>query len=242
MMRVIMASEPANSASQDGPYPGDDPARLAEIGHQVRRRLAAVKGIAQVPNDGAEIYKADRFLTGPDCRQIIKAINANAVPSTLYSLDKQAMRTSNTHHFEAGNPHTSELERYICDVSGLDILHAEPMQGQRYQKGQEYRHHHDFFHTGERYWAKEAHLGGQRTWTAMLTLNEPREGGETDFPHLGLRLAPKAGRLLLWNNMLPDGRPNMKTLHAGMPVLRGIKHIVTLWFRQDPWRLLNKYP
>ena len=74
----------------------------------------------------------------------------------------------------------------------------------------------------------------------MLTLNEPREGGETDFPKLGLCLKPRQGRLLLWNNMLPDGRPNPNTLHAGLPVERGIKHIVTMWFRQEPWRLLNQ--
>ena len=31
------------------------------------------------------------------------------------------------------------------------------------------------------------------------------------------------------------GRPNMKTIHAGMPVKRGIKHVITKWFRQEVW-------
>jgi prolyl 4-hydroxylase len=44
----------------------------------------------------------------------------------------------------------------------------------------------------------------------------------------------------MWNNMDRNGQPNMKTLPAAMPVLRGIKHVVTVWFRQDPWRLLNR--
>ncbi len=190
-------------------------------------------------SDLADLYVAEKFLTGPDCKRIVQAINQLAVPSTLYEGGEPGYRTSHTHHFGKDDPLTRDLEHYICQVSGLDILHAERMQGQRYQKGQQYKHHHDFFHTGQRYWDDEARRGGQRTWTAMLALNEPREGGETDFPHLGFRFTPRAGRLLMWNNMDRHGRPNMKTLHAGMPVLRGIKHVVTLWFREGPWRLLN---
>lgn len=228
--------------SDPGFDPACDPQKLALIGQQVRHALSSVPGVERVPTDDAEVYVIDRFLTGPDCREIIKAINSHAVPSTLYKgTGGKEMRNSYTHHFEPGNPHTSELERYICDIAGLDILHAEQMQGQRYQKGQQYRHHHDFFHVGQGYWQQERLNGGQRTWTAMLALNEPREGGETDFPHIEQRFAPRPGRLILWNNMTPDGRPNMKTLHAGMPVTRGIKHIVTLWFRQEPWRLIHNF-
>ncbi|MBH5321008.1 prolyl hydroxylase family protein [Aurantiacibacter sediminis] len=236
-----MGNEASLVSSKTSKGSDSDREKLAAIGHQVRNSLAQVKEAVRLPTRLAEVYQIDRFLTGPDCKHIVREINANAVPSTLAGENEVTIRTSNTHHFEPGNPHTSELERYICEIAGLDILHAERMQGQRYQKGQQYTHHFDFFHTGERYWQHEATHGGQRTWTAMLTLNQPREGGETDFPHLDLRIRPEPGRLLLWNNMLPDGRPNMKTLHAGMPVTRGIKHIVTLWFRENPWRLINGY-
>lgn len=217
-----------------------DPAKLAAIGASVCNRLAGLKGIQRIATDHADVFVAERFLTKLDCKLIVQAINRLAVPSTLYDgKEKTGFRTSHTHHFERNDPLTRDLEDYICTVTGLDILNAEQMQGQRYQKGQEYRHHHDFFHVGEGYWNSEADRGGQRTWTAMLTLNEPKEGGETDFPHLGFRFQPRAGRLLMWNNMDRSGRPNMKTLHAGMPVIRGIKHVVTLWFRENPWRILN---
>lgn len=234
-----MSEQAAQHAVDTAPAPAN-PAALARIGHLVRERLEKVPGFERVETDLADMYVAEKFLTGPDCKRIIQAINTHAVPSGLYTGTQVAgFRTSYTHHFEPNDPLTRDLEHYICEVSGLDILHAERMQGQRYQKGQEFRHHHDFFHVGERYWAQEANRGGQRTWTAMLALNEPKEGGETDFPHLGFRFRPKTGRLLMWNNMDRSGQPNMKTLHAAMPVLRGIKHVVTVWFRQDPWRLLN---
>jgi len=41
--------------------------------------------------------------------------------------------------------------------------------------------------------------------------------------------------LLMWNNMRPDGSPNLLTVHEGMPVVRGKKYIVTKWFREANW-------
>ena len=43
--------------------------------------------------------------------------------------------------------------------------------------------------------------GGQRTWTAMVFLNVPGDGGETCFPGVGVKVTPRLGNLLIWNNM-----------------------------------------
>ena len=42
--------------------------------------------------------------------------------------------------------------------------------------------------------------------------------------------------LLIWNNMDLDGKPNRNTLHAGSPVIKGTKYIITKWFRLNKWR------
>ena len=44
-----------------------------------------------------------------------------------------------------------------------------------------------------------------------------------------------AGKLLAWNNLRADGRPNVNTLHHGMKVRAGTKYVVTKWFREKPW-------
>src|SRR3546814_1859419 len=75
--------------------------------------------------------------------------------------------------------------------------------------------------------------GGQRTWTAMIYLNDVAEGGATWFPTAGIRVAPKRGLLLAWNNMKPDGTPNEMTLHEGMPVEKGVKYIITKWRSEE---------
>ena len=48
------------------------------------------------------------------------------------------------------------------------------------------------------------------------------------------RFCPERGKLLAWNNLLPDGRPNPATLHQGMKVRRGTKYVLTKWFREQP--------
>ena len=73
----------------------------------------------------------------------------------------------------------------------------------------------------------------------MIFLDEPEEGGTTEFPHLGLGVRPQAGTMLIWTNVKPDGTLNYKTLHTGTPVVRGVKHVITKWYRQNNWLEIN---
>jgi prolyl 4-hydroxylase len=69
----------------------------------------------------------------------------------------------------------------------------------------------------------------------MAWLNAVEDGGETEFTDLGFSIPPQPGALLLWNNATPKGAPNPLTRHAGKPVLRGRKYIITKWFRTRRW-------
>jgi prolyl 4-hydroxylase len=171
---------------------------------------------------------------------MIAKIDADAVPSTLYKGTEQAgFRTSYSCHLNRWDAFIAKIEARMSDVLGIDNSYAETMQGQRYQVGQEFKAHHDFFHPSQSYWLQEGPAGGQRSWTAMIFLNEPEEGGTTEFPHLGLGVRPQAGMMLIWNNMQLDGSLNYKTLHTGTPVTRGVKHVITKWYRQNNWLELN---
>lgn len=69
----------------------------------------------------------------------------------------------------------------------------------------------------------------------MAFLNEVGKGGETQFVEAEIKIAPKPGVLLVWNNALPDGTPNEGTLHAGTPVIEGVKYVLTRWYRTRKW-------
>ena len=218
----------------------NDPAKLAKIGTHVTKRLNANPLVQPVEHADAQIYVYQGFLSLGDCKGMIKKIDAEAVPSTLYKgTEQQGFRTSYSCHLNRWDPFVSRVEARMSDVLGIDNGYAETMQGQRYHIGQEFKSHHDFFHPSQSYWETESVGGGQRSWTAMIFLNEPAEGGTTEFPHLGIGVRPQSGMMLIWNNVKPDGTLNYKTLHTGTPVKAGVKHIITKWYRQNNWLEIN---
>ena len=129
----------------------------------------------------------------------------------------------------------AEIFGRIDEVLGLNTRLGETIQGQRYMPGQEFKPHYDWFYTTENYWKAERKSGGQRSWTAMIFLNEVEEGGETHFVNACFKVTPKTGVLMLWNNANPDGSPAESTLHAGTPVTKGSKYVITRWYRTRPW-------
>ena len=205
-------------------------------GESVARRLAANPAVRRAAIDTAEIYHHPDFLTKAQCAALIKLIDADRRPSTLLSENPDSQfRTSESCDMDRWSPDVRPTDEAIASLLGLDTSHGETMQGQRYAPGQQFRAHHDYFHEHESYYDKVTQAGGQRTWTAMIYLNDVEEGGATWFPQAGTRILPKRGLLIAWNNMNPDGSPNLATLHEGMPVVRGTKYIVTKWFREGRW-------
>ncbi|RIV85128.1 2OG-Fe(II) oxygenase [Aurantiacibacter zhengii] len=215
-----------------------DPAKLAAIGQHVKARLDTNPQAQPLGGEDADIYLLPEFLSRAECKRLLRTVDTRIGPSELFAgTHADGFRTSSTHYFDRDDEATRELEQRMDSVLGMDHSHAEVPQGQRYRTGQQFRHHYDYFTTDQPYWQQERKRGGQRSWTAMIFLNEPGDGGETDFPDLRLSVRPQRGAMLTWNNMGRDGLPNPATLHAGMPVTQGDKYIVTQWYRQEAWSL-----
>lgn len=202
----------------------------------VREHLVCYPNAVRVPTNGLELYIVRDFLTVEECRPLITLIDASRVPSPVVSDDPvPSYRTSETCYLYAGPDAVTVVESKLDRLTALDPSHGEALQGQRYAVGQEFKPHHDFFDTTQLYWKDQVSIGGQRTWSAMTFLNEPEAGGRTNFPAAGVIIAPKAGNLVIWNNMDAYGAPNMGSLHQGMPVEQGVKYVLTKWYRERPW-------
>lgn len=220
--------------------PNNDPAKLAKIGAHVTKRLESNSLVQKVDAPDLQLYVYQGFLSLKDCDTLVRMIDKSAVPSTLYEgTEVQGFRTSSSCHLNRWDPFITGVETRMSDVLGIDNDFAETMQGQRYYAGQEFKAHHDFFHPSQSYWQQEGPSGGQRSWTAMIFLNEPEEGGTTEFPNLGIGVRPRTGMMLIWNNAKLDGTLNYKSLHTGTPVTKGEKHIITKWYRQNNWLEAN---
>lgn len=218
-------------------HPAGGPSKdRARVGREVATRLEANPNVQPAMVGAARAYYYLNFLTPDQCDHLVRMIDASRRPSTLLSdREDYGFRTSESCDMDRFSPDVAPIDSSIADLLGIDAKRGETMQGQRYAPGQHFRAHHDFFHENQKYWPQMKASGGQRTWTAMIFLNDVEEGGATWFPQAGLKVAPRRGLLLAWNNMAEDGSPNLLTLHEGMPVVRGTKYIITKWFRERDW-------
>ena len=222
--------------STDPVIPDQD--ALKRVGSAVRERLECNPAAYKVPTDKAEIFAIGEFLDPAECSRLMQMIDRVAKPSELFDKEAYAagFRTSYSGNFDASDSFVRSVSRRIDDLLGVNPKTGETIQGQRYLPGQEFKPHNDWFYTDQDYWKGERKRGGQRSWTAMAFLNLVEEGGETHFTEVGVKIEPKPGVLLVWNNANPDGSPNEDTMHAGTPVIRGEKYVITKWYRTRKWQ------
>ena len=198
-------------------------------------RLRSQSGVQRVPSPKLELFLVRDFLDAGTCKALIERIDARRHPSQI--ADDQGIadfRTSETCDLDSSDPLVRGVDVLISELLGLSLDLSEPIQGQRYAVGQEFKPHTDTFEPGGADYFRHCAETGNRSWTAMIYLNEPEDGGATRFKTIGKTVQPETGKLLAWNNLLLDGRPNPATLHQGMKVRRGTKYIVTKWFRERP--------
>jgi prolyl 4-hydroxylase len=189
--------------------------------------------VQRVPTRALELFVIRGFLDSTSCAALIERIDERRRPSEIADdLGIANFRTSESCDLDWRDAVVGEVDRKIAGLLCLPLEASEPIQGQRYAPGQEFRPHTDTFEPGGYDYYIHTAAAGQRTWTAMIYLNEPEDGGATRFKKIGKTILPETGKLVAWNNLLPDGRPNPMTLHQGMKVRRGTKYIVTKWFRE----------
>jgi len=199
-------------------------------------RLTAAPGVQRVPSPKLTLFLNRGFLPPALCAALLERIDAVRRPSTISDSNGDASyRTSETGDLDPADPVVIDIEARIAALTGLDGIYGEPLQGQRYAVGQEFKGHTDYFEpTGVDY-DRYCSVAGNRTWTVMVYLNQPEAGGATRFKAIDKIVQPETGKLLAWNNRRPDGTPNPATLHHGMKVRSGVKYVITKWYRERPW-------
>ena len=199
-------------------------------------RIGSAPGVQKAPSPKLTLFIKRGFLSPDLCARLIEQIDAVRRPSTIADANGDAAyRTSETGDLAAQDPAVIETEAAIAALTGLSPAFGEPLQGQRYAVGQEFKGHTDYFEPGGLDFARYCGVAGNRTWTVMVYLNEPAAGGATRFKAIDKIVQPETGKLVAWNNRRPDQSPNPATIHQGMKVRSGVKYVITKWFRERPW-------
>ena len=196
-----------------------------------KKKPLLTSNAVQLRTDKLEIFYIDNFLDNYECQHLIKTIRSKLRPSELSSPDADKFfRTSKTCDLAVLNDNIiQKIDDKICNLVQIEKDLSEPIQGQYYEVGQEFKPHTDFFEDHEL--QNNGGALGQRSYTVMIYLNSTEQGGETTFPLIDEEFSPKQGKAIIWCNLNPDMSPNNFSMHHAKQVQKGYKAIITKWFR-----------
>src|SRR5690606_27179793 len=118
----------------------------ANPGETSSELLLARAGVRRVPSPKIELFDLPRFLPPELCSELIALIDRERRPSTIADENgDNYFRTSETCDLREDEPAVRELEARLAALNGIDPAHGEPVQGQRYAEGQEFKPHTDYF-------------------------------------------------------------------------------------------------
>lgn len=132
------------------------------------------------------------------------------------------------------------LRERIARAVGLPAVGLEPTQVLHYSVGQKFEPHFDYLDPARPGHRADLAESGQRIATFLIYLNDGFEGGETEMPSIGMKRRGAPGEALFWANVTPDGRPDVSTLHAGLPPISGEKWVLSQWCRNRAPRSLTE--
>ncbi|KAG1663378.1 hypothetical protein FOA52_007115 [Chlamydomonas sp. UWO 241] len=188
------------------------------------------------------------LLTHAECGDLIassrpKLHKSGVVDAVTGVAQTSKVRTSSGAAFGVGQtPTVSRIEDRLSRLTMTSVGQGEGLQILRYERGEKYDPHHDYFSHEQ-----ADDMGGNRLVTALLYLSDVEEGGETVFPKVpvpkgqtlaagfsecamqGLANKPRKGDAVVFWSIKTDGRFDVASLHGSCPVVRGEKWSATKW-------------
>ncbi|CAN0879052.1 Probable prolyl 4-hydroxylase 4 [Linum grandiflorum] len=206
-----------------------------------------VKQVSWKPR--AFVYQG--FLTDSECDHLISLakseLKRSAVADNVSGQSQLSeVRTSSGMFIRKGkDPIVDGIEEKIAAWTFLPKENGEDIQVLRYEHGQKYDPHYDYF-------TDKVNIvrGGHRVATVLMYLTDVQKGGETVFPSAeepprrhraatkedlsecakkGVAVRPRRGDALLFFSLHPTAIPDTNSLHAGCPVIEGEKWSATKW-------------
>ena len=255
-LAVLCAAGVGRPRSWDDAYSALD--RATELGDAYAARQmqvlreCGIAGVADVehwlaPSAGRLLRESPRFvalagfLPTALCAYLIERSAARLVQAQVYDAHRgglkiDPMRTNKGAAYSLIDTDlVMQLVRArIALAAGVAFDTLEPTEVLHYSAGERYKPHFDFFHPSLPNYADEMRVKGQRIKTCLVYLNGGYEGGETEFPKIGIKFRGQPGEALIFDNVLADGAGDPNTLHAGLPPLSGEKWLLSQWMRDKP--------
>eukprot|EP00924_Labyrinthula_sp_SR-Ha-C_P009299 snap_masked-scaffold_2-processed-gene-19.23-mRNA-1 protein AED:0.07 eAED:0.07 QI:0/0/0/0.5/1/1/2/0/476 len=166
--------------------------------------------------------------------------NERGEVTKVFSQGRTSTNTWCTKECES-DPVVKNISQRIINLTNVPYDNYEQFQLLRYEDGQFYKVHHDM---GPPKYIPGTDIvlgGGVRILTFFLYLSDVEEGGETDFPEVGIKVKPKKGRAILWPSVLDRDpmKQDRRTVHSALPVKKGLKFAANHWIHSHNFKKAN---
>ena len=173
------------------------------------------------------------FLTHAESKYLIRVANnrfsrSKIIDDRTKNNKASHVRTSQSAFFKKSEYKLlKNIELRAAKLLKVKYVQLEPLQIVKYQPGEKYGNHYDWFKNPNR----TRDSKGQRLKTMFVYLNEGYEGGSTSFPKINFTYFGKTGDALMWDK-IKNGKPDYNTLHSGDEIEAGTKYGMNIWIRE----------
>ena len=193
----------------------------------IKKRIIFTFG--DLKNDTIQLRYIPNLLTPEECNHLISVakdgLKRSCVVNDTKANDYDDNRTSYSFYFDKGHDDVvKRIENTISSMLGVSTDNIEALQVVRYEDGQQFKEHYDWFYKPYR-----NKINNQRQYTFFVYLNDVHTGGETVFPKLNLSFSPKQGHALFWENCSSFYDCHDKSIHQGKPPIGETKYGLNIW-------------
>ena len=193
-------------------------------------------GARQTISEAPRIFTVDDFLSAAECSHLLWLASPNLKGAeTARDRGEQAAfdGSAATLRGMLCDPVVRNIERRIAAGFGLAASQVEPLSVLRYESGQNYAPHVDYFRADRL--ADNQRMGdtaGQRVASFLVYLRAPAAGGATEYLEIGRKVTGRDRMALCHFNCDEGGTPDPSTLHTGTPVVAGEKWLARTTLRE----------
>ena len=196
----------------------------------------------QILSQSPRVMSVSKLIPPPVCDWIIGQCAERMVRAELYdpatgrSVPGTETRVNQIANFNLAETNVANLmvQARMAGALGAPMAVLEPFAVLHYSPGEEYGEHVDFLDPAIPAYAAELAQRGQRVATCLIYLNDDYEGGETEFPLIGLSFKGQKGDALIFLSADAAGQPDRRTVHAGRTPTSGQKWLLSQFFRNRP--------
>lgn len=188
----------------------------------------------KIINENPLIVLKESFLSEKEINLLLEI--KHFVPSRTIGAGQQKGTISNfrtsKNYFERNNEFYNIKQKVFDFLKTLNFNYGfenyEKLQVLKYEVGDVFNNHHDYFNFSLN--DSDKIEENERVGTVLIYLKKPKQGGETYFNKLNIKVSGNPGDLLFfrYDNLLRD-----LTAHSGEEVLEGEKIIASLFIREE---------